>query len=282
MPALATSTSTGPHRSSMAANAASTSSALRTSQRTARKRSGSAPSGGPGGVGRAVGRGDLVAVGQEPVDTGRADAAGPAGDEDDRHQRASGTRSQTSGWPSWTRSPSAASQPMTCPAKGVRTSETPTRPTRSPTSTADGWLGVAVGAGQEARAGRLQRGLGAEDAARRAHHHPLGHVEVLALVQRRLGPPGAGRADLVHQRVEVLGLGDGQRLDLGQAALRQSAEDAARAQLDQRGEARGRRRSRASGASAPGCRAGRRAGRATRPGRRGRARRRWRRRGPRA
>ena len=49
MPALATSTSTGPHRSSMAAKADSTSSALRTSQRTARKRSGSAPTGGAGG-----------------------------------------------------------------------------------------------------------------------------------------------------------------------------------------------------------------------------------------
>ena len=78
-----------------------------------------------GWVRRAVGRGDPVAVGQEPLDAGRADAAGPAGDEDDGHQRLSGTRSQTSGWPSWTRSPSAASQRMTCPAKGVRTSETP-------------------------------------------------------------------------------------------------------------------------------------------------------------
>ena len=52
---------------------------------------------------------------------------------------ASGTRSHASGWPSCTRSPSAASQPITCPANGVRTSETPTRPISSPTSTADEW-----------------------------------------------------------------------------------------------------------------------------------------------
>ena len=49
IPALATSTCTGPHCSSIVLKAASTSSALRTSQRTARKRSGSHPSGGEGG-----------------------------------------------------------------------------------------------------------------------------------------------------------------------------------------------------------------------------------------
>ena len=159
----------------------------------------------------------------------------PAGDEDDGHQRASGTRSQTSGWPSWTRSPSAASQRMTWPAKGVRTSETPTRPTRSPTATAEDGSSrrVVAGPGQQARPGRLQGRLRAEDAAGGADHDPLGHVEVLALVQRRLGPPGAGRADLVHQRVEVLGLGDGQGLDLGQAALGQPAQHAAGPELDE-------------------------------------------------
>ena len=49
MPAFATSTRTGPHRSSMVAKAESTSKELRTSQRTAKKRSGSAPTGGSGG-----------------------------------------------------------------------------------------------------------------------------------------------------------------------------------------------------------------------------------------
>ena len=50
---------------------------------------------------------------------------------------------------------------------------------------------------------------------------------MLALVQCRLGPPGAGGADPVHQGVEILRLGDGQGLNLGQAALGQSAQDTA-------------------------------------------------------
>ena len=53
-------------------------------------------------------------------------------------------------------------------------------------------------------------------------------------MQGRLRPPRARRADLVHERVEVLGLGDGQGLDLGQAAFGQPAEHAAGTQFDQR------------------------------------------------
>ena len=92
---------------------------------------------------------------------------------------------------------------------------------------------VAVGPpsvpGQQPGAGRPQRCLGGEDAAARTDHHPLGHVEVLALVQGGFGPPGPGGADLVHQRVEVGRLGHRERLDLGQAALGQPAQHAARA-----------------------------------------------------
>ena len=236
MPALATRTWTGPQCSSIGGEGRLD--LLRVAHVTAHGqeavRVGAV--GRRGRVGRAVGRGDLVAVGQEPLDAGRADAAGPAGDEDDGHQRVSGTRSQTSGWPSWTRSPSAASQRMTCPAKGVRTSETPDPADEVPDVDGGGRVQVVGRSGQEARPGRLQGRLGAEDAAGRADDDPLGHVEVLALVQRRLGPPGARRGDLVHQRVEVLGLGDGQGLDLGQAALGQPAQDAAGPELDERGE----------------------------------------------
>ncbi len=78
--------------------------------------------------------------------------------------------------------------------------------------------------------------FGREHAAARAHHHPLGHVEVLALVQRRLGPPRARLADPVHQRVEVGRLGHRQRLDLGQAPLGQAAQHPSGPELDQGGE----------------------------------------------
>ena len=56
-------------------------------------------------------------------------------------------------------------------------------------------------------------------------------------MQSRFGPPGPGGTDLVHQRVQVLGLGNGQGLDLGQAALGQAAQHPARSQLHERGQA---------------------------------------------
>ena len=171
---------------------------------------------------------------------------------------------------------------MTWPAKGVRTSETPTRPTRS--ADVDGGRrrsGRPAGPGQQPRPGRLQGGLGAEDAARRADDDPLGHVEVLALVQCRLGPPGPGSADLVHQGVEVLGLGHGQRLDLGQAALGQPAEHPTRPELDERGEPEAGERLERLAPAHRAAELGREQTRATRRGRRARARRRWPRPGPR-
>ena len=75
MPALATSTSTGPPSfSSASVKAASTDAVSVTSQRT--------PGRPSGGVARAVGDGDVVAgLGEGPGD-GQADAAVAAGDED--------------------------------------------------------------------------------------------------------------------------------------------------------------------------------------------------------
>ena len=242
MPALATRTSTGPQALSMVAKAASTCSPSVTSHRTARKRSASAPSGGGGGSAGAVGGGHLVPVGEEPAHAGGADAAVAPGDQHDGHQvthQRSGTRIQTRGWPSWTRSPAAASHPTTWPAKGVRTSVSPTRPTRSPTATTE--MASASGPpsvpGSRPVPGARSDSSGVKMPLPGAHHHPLGHVEVLALVERGLGPPGAGLGDPVHQGVEVGRLGHGQRLDLGQAPLGQPAQHPAGPELDQGGEA---------------------------------------------
>ena len=158
IPALATRTSTGPHAASMVSYAAMTCSGSVTSQRTGRKRSASpatasgespaAPLAGPAGI-PPVRDGDVVAVAEEPRRTGGADATGAAGDEDDREPGWSSVASV----PAVTarprergpeqrlalldrRSPATDSQRTTWPAKGVRTSATPTRPTRSPTPTA--------------------------------------------------------------------------------------------------------------------------------------------------
>ena len=184
---------------------------------------------------------------EEPGRAGRADAAGAAGDEDDPgarlvvgrvgrgHRPSPGTRSQSSGWPSWTRSPATDSQRTTWPANGVRTSATPTRPTRSPTPTATERVAVA-GARQETGARCGQRRLRGEDARRRADDDPLGHVEVLALVRVRLGPPRVrpGAGDRVHQRVEVVRFRDRERGQLRHDAAGQPGEDAAGTELDER------------------------------------------------
>ena len=132
--------------------------------------------------------------------------------------------SQTSGWPSWNSALAVGRQPAD-DLSGERRPHLgdPRRhdPMSSPTVDGGGGWSVppSVPEEQEPGSGGLQRGFRAEDAARGAHHHPFGHVEVLALVQGGLCPPRPGGTDLVHQRVEVLGLGDGQGLDLGQAAL---------------------------------------------------------------
>src|SRR5487761_1634827 len=89
--------------------------------------------------GRSLGRGvpsvrerHPVAVRGEPLGARGADPSRAARDEDDppgvAHRPPSPpTRSHTSGWPSWTRSPATDSQRTTSPANGVRTSVTPTR-----------------------------------------------------------------------------------------------------------------------------------------------------------
>ena len=156
----------------------------------------------------------LVSVGQEPVRrTPRRCPACPPVTRTTAISAVSATRSQTSGWPSWTRSPSAASQRITCPAKGVRTSVTPTRPTRSPTSTDGRLLAVAAGAGQQPGPGAASEASGQKMPARGADDDPLGHVEVFALVRAGSARHVPACADLVHQGVEVLRVGDRQRLD---------------------------------------------------------------------
>ena len=209
MPALETSTSTGPNRSSTAAKAASTCVGL--GDVAARGRG--APSVRAGRLGAGEVKAHPVAAGHEPVDAGGADAPRAPGDQHDPTGHVAGRprrpprslrprsrpASQSSGWPSCTRSPAVACQRTTSPANGVRTSTAPTRPIRSPTAITDEGPPADGGAREQAGAGRAQGLLGEEDPAARAHHDPLGHVEVLADWCWASAPLALGRRHRVHQ-----------------------------------------------------------------------------------
>ena len=252
-PALATRTSTGPQRPSMAPKAASTSPPLRTSQGTARKWSGPAPSGGFGSTERYV-----VATWSPLARNHRTHAAPiprvpPVTRTTAISRRDRGRAEPDEGLTLLDPLPVCGQPADDLSVEG----RSHLRDADPPDKVADVHdrrrvEPLAGRSRQQSRAGRLQRGLRGEDAARRADDDALGHVEVLALVQCGLGAPRARRADPVDQGVEVLRLGHGERLDLGQAALGQPAQHAARPELDERRQCRVRRTSRASGATATG------------------------------
>ena len=101
--------------------------------------------------------------------------------------------SQAIGWPVWTRSPGWARVPSRRPANGERTSIRR--------------HGAEQGADLDGRARACRSELVGrlEDPGARADHHPLGHVEVLALVAERVGVQGGVAGHGVDQAVEVGG-----------------------------------------------------------------------------
>ncbi len=141
-----------------------------------------------------------IGVGHDPLGKRRP----PAGDGSPGHDACS----QAIGWPVCTRSPGWARAPSKRPANGERTSMPDTVPSRVPTSMGRAGVQLEV-------LGRL------EDARPRADHHPLGHVEVFALVAQCVGMEGSVARYGVDQAVEVPGCGHGQGRDVRQGLAHQ-------------------------------------------------------------
>ena len=187
---------------------------------------------------------------------------------------ASGTRSQTSGWPSWTRSPSAASQRITSP--GER---------RAHLGDADAPDEVAHLDGEDASGpspvpgSRPVPGACSDDSGLKM---PLEGLTTTRSDMYRCSPwcrAGSARqvpaAPIWSIRVSrSSGLETESDWISGRLRLARPLSTPPGPSSTRR-SAPGRRTSRASGASAPGCRAAPRAVRATRPDRRARGRRRW-------
>ena len=126
-------------------------------------------------------------------------------------------RSHAMGWLTVTRSPSTAMRPMTTPAKGERTSWSPTRPTTAPA-----WITSPA----------ASSAVGREHPGGRADDEPLGREEVLTFVPGQMRR-GARRRDRLEQAVDLVGGAHRDRPEVRHRALRHAGQHAAGTELDQ-------------------------------------------------
>ncbi len=159
------------------------------------------------------------------------------------HRPSPGTRSQTSGWPSWTRSPGG--RPASAPpgrrracAPRPRPPGPPGRPRRGDRrGDRTGTVGRPAVPGNRPVPGAARASSGAKMPAAGAHHDPFGHVEVLALVGVGSARHDSGPATVSISVSRSVGHGDRHRPQVGDGASGQAGEHAPRAQLGQEGGA---------------------------------------------